>query len=51
MLSKVVPSMEICQAHQQVEVERYRELVEDGHYMLPLAIQRFVKNEHDLKSN
>jgi hypothetical protein len=49
VLSVVVPAMEIREAHQQVEVESHRQLVEDGHSMLPRAFYRFVKDQKNLE--
>ena len=43
--------MEVREAHQQVEVEGHRKLVEDGHSMLPRALYRFVKDEQDLEQD
>jgi hypothetical protein len=41
--------MEIREAHQQVEVESHSQLIKDGHFMLPRAFYRFVKDEQDLE--
>jgi hypothetical protein len=35
VLYKVVAAMEVCEAHEQVQVEGHRQFVEDGHSLLP----------------